>query len=128
MLERGDGDLRIHAIRAYHLCCPLRERRRAPLELCVEVYPPLIAFEHLLEGRDAFAREWLPKPRASIQGPQRCQRLTRDWPGTIGRPVKRIVVDDDKVAVTGTGDIQLEMAHSHLERQIKSRQGVFRGV
>jgi hypothetical protein len=47
--------------------------------------------------------------------------MTRDWSGTIGRPVDGVVVDDDNVAVTGKVDIQLDLAHPHLERQIKSR-------
>ena len=54
--------------------------------------------------------------------------MTRYWPGTIRGPVYGIVVDDDDVAVAGKVDIQLDVAHLHLEGQIKSRQRIFRRV
>ena len=71
--------------------------------------------------------EWCPKPGARIQCPQRCQRLTRYRPGTIGGPVDGIIVDDDNVAVTGNVDIQLKMPYLHLSARSKAAS-VFSGA
>src|SRR5688572_11696385 len=101
VLERGNGDLSLHAVLAYQICCPLREGRGAPLDLGVDVYPSLISCEHLIERGDPLACKLRSKPRARIESSQRSQRMAHYRAGTVSGPIYGIVVDDDDVAIAG---------------------------
>src|SRR6266478_4006658 len=61
-LKKGDGDLAGHPAPAHQVRGPLRQMGRVPLDLRVEVRPPLISFEDLLERGDSLPGELAPEP------------------------------------------------------------------
>jgi len=118
----------------HHAVLPHQVRRarcqvwRTPFELSMQVHPPVITLQDFRVRRDPLPSELRPKPRAGIERPQLRQGLAPHRPGPIRRPVHRVIVHDDNLAVAAHVDIQLEMATSHLQRQIKGRHRIFRGI
>jgi hypothetical protein len=69
-----------------------------------------------------------PKPGACVERSQLRQRLARHRSRIIGRPIHRIIVNDDGVTIAAEVYIQLDLVHPQVESQVKGRKHVLRGV
>src|SRR5215475_3831125 len=67
VLERGEGDVRRHAMSPHQVYRPLGQVRRMPFEFDMEVCASMIACQHIDKRGDTGSRESFPKPRTGVK-------------------------------------------------------------
>src|SRR5262249_43644814 len=124
VLERGEGDVRRHAMSTHQVYRVLGQVRRMPFEFDMEVRSSLIVRQHVSERGYAGSCESFPKPGTSVKRLEGSKCLVGHWTRTARRAVHRIVMDHDEVIVTGQVHVEFQMGGSHLDGQIKGSHGV----
>ena len=87
---------------------------------------PFARRQCFLERRDALAGELCREPGARVELFELGERESGDFAFAIGRPVERVVVDDDNAAVAAQQHVELEHVRTDLDRFFERGERVLR--
>jgi hypothetical protein len=128
LLERGEGNVRRHAVGTHQVDRALGQVRRMPFEFDMEVRSSSIARQHLGERGDAGPREGFPKPGPGVKHLECGKRLVGHWTRTVRGTIDSVIMNYHEVVVTGQVHVEFQMTCSHLERQVKGCHSVLWSV